>query len=86
MQLIVVGILFFALGLLSSPQLPAWAQGGKAKDPDSLWGMSLKVRKDDEKDFTKDTLKFGVEVYKDANNGNLIYITQTGGIAVVPQK
>jgi hypothetical protein len=59
---------------------------GKAKNPTWKHAMNLKVRKAGEKDFTKDTQKFGVEVFKDENNGNLIYLTETGSFAVVPGK
>ena len=41
------------------------------------------VRKADEDNFNKDTKQVGVEVFTDANNGNLIYISETGSIAVV---
>ena len=59
---------------------------GKSKDPESKRGMSLGVRKIDEKEFTDSTKKFGVEVYSDENNGNLLYITETGGLGVAPGK
>ena len=45
--------------------------------------MLLRSRKADEPDFNKDTKKFGVEVFADENNGNLIYVSETGDIAVV---
>jgi hypothetical protein len=56
----------------------------EVKGPTWWHGFEAKVRKPDEKDFTKDTQAFGVEVYKDENNNNLLYITETGAIAVVP--
>ena len=43
----------------------------------------LRVRKADQPDFDKSTPKVGVEVFVDENNGNLIYITEAGGISVV---
>jgi hypothetical protein len=43
----------------------------------------LRARKGDEPDFTKDTKRYGVEVFVDENNGNLIYISETGDISVV---
>jgi len=51
-----------------------------------IWwhAFEVQVRKADEKDFTKDTQAYGVEVYMDENNNNLLYITETGAIAVVP--
>jgi len=56
----------------------------KAVNPTHRYGMNLKVRKAGEETFTKDTRKFGIEVFKDENNGNLIYVSETGGFAVVP--
>src|SRR5207249_4366663 len=38
----------------------------------------------DEKSFTKDTRKFGVEVFHDVTTHNLIFISETGSIAVAP--
>jgi hypothetical protein len=58
----------------------------KIKGPVHLHGMNMKVRKAGEKDFNKDTRRFGVEVFKDDNNGNLVYISETGAFAVVPGK
>ncbi len=55
---------------------------GKGKAPEWLHGLDLKCRKFDEKAFTKDTRKFGVEVYNDLTTGNLIFISETGSIAV----
>jgi hypothetical protein len=59
---------------------------GKSKDPESKRGMSLAVRKIDEKEFTATSKKFGVEVYQDENNGTLLYISETGGLGVAPAK
>jgi hypothetical protein len=56
----------------------------KAKSPEWLHGLDLSCRKFDEKSFTKDTRKFGVEVYNDLQTGNLIFISETGSIAVTP--
>jgi hypothetical protein len=53
------------------------------KKPAWLHGLDLSCRQHDEKDFTKKTRKFGVEVYRDENNGNLIYICETGHLAVL---
>jgi hypothetical protein len=55
----------------------------KVKTPVWYHGFSLGVRQGDDKDFTK-AKKFGVEVYKDENANMLVYITETGSIAVVP--
>ncbi len=56
---------------------------GTSKPPDWKQGMELSVRKAGEKDFNKETKKYGVEVFSDENNGNLVYISETGSIAVV---
>lgn len=44
----------------------------------------FRVRKPDEAEFTKDTKKVGVEVYKDENTGLLVYLTEAGGVAAAP--
>jgi hypothetical protein len=49
-----------------------------------MHGLDLKCRKAGEKEFTNDTKVWGVEVFRDENNGNLIYISETGNITVVP--
>ena len=54
-----------------------------AKGPKWTHGLMLRVRKADQPDFDKNTPKVGVEVFMDENNGNLIYITDTGSISVV---
>jgi hypothetical protein len=53
------------------------------KAPVWLHSMDLRCRKAGHKDWGKDTPAFGLEVYKDANTGNLIYICDTGSVAVV---
>jgi hypothetical protein len=54
------------------------------KAPDWLHGLDLSCRKHDEKSFTKDTRKFGVEVFHDTTTGHLIFICETGTITVAP--
>jgi hypothetical protein len=66
------------------PSKFATATKGKPKGAPLLHGMNLKVRKAGEKDFTKDTKKYGVEVYEDSNNGSILYLSETGAIAAVP--
>ena len=56
----------------------------KSKSPDWLHGLDLSCRKSEEKSFTKGTRKFGIEVYNDSATGVLIFISETGSIAVVP--
>jgi hypothetical protein len=55
----------------------------EGKAPEWLHGLDLQCRKHNEPDFTKDTRKFGLEVFRDENNGNLIYISDVGTLAVV---
>ena len=55
----------------------------ESKKPEWSHGLMLKARKGDEDNFTKDTKRYGVEVFTDTNNNNLIYISETGSIAVV---
>ena len=63
---------------------PAYAQEGKdSKTPKWQHGLMLRARKGDEDNFTKDTKRYGVEVFTGTNNGNQIYISETGSIAVV---
>jgi hypothetical protein len=85
MQLILVGLVCFLLGCLVMPHLP-FAQAQDAKAPKWLHGLEFRVRKAGQPDFNKDTPKFGIEVFRDENNGNTVYISETGSIAVVPGK
>lgn len=55
----------------------------ESKGPKWSHGLMLRVRKADQPDFDKNTPKIGVEVFVDENNGNLIYITESGSISVV---
>lgn len=83
-QLLLVGLFCFLVGALTMHLPFVQGQEGKAKAPDWKHGMELRVRKAGEADFNKETKKFGIEVFRDDNNGNLIYISETGSIAVVP--
>jgi hypothetical protein len=56
---------------------------GETKKPTWLHGLKLAVRKADEQDFTKDTKRYGIEVFKDDNTGLLVYVSETGSVAVV---
>jgi hypothetical protein len=56
---------------------------GKGKAPEWLHGLDLSCRKFDEKSFNN-ARKFGVEVYHDVTTGNLVFISETGSIAVAP--
>ena len=72
-----------SLGLAASKLL---GKDDKSKGPAWQYGLELSVRKAGEAKFTKDTKKYGIEVFLDENNGSLVYITETGNIAVVPGK
>jgi len=56
----------------------------KVEPPTWFHAFEVKVRTAKEEKFTKDTKAYGVEVYKDDNAGTLIYVCETGAIAVVP--
>ena len=73
-------------GLLAAGPAPATApESDKVKAPKALYGLTCRVRKADEPDFVADkTAKFGIEVFRDENTGGLIYISETGSIAVAP--
>jgi hypothetical protein len=58
----------------------------KAVAPAWLHGLDLKVRRGGQKDFDGQTKTYGLEVFRDDNNGNLIYISETGSLSVVPGK
>ncbi len=82
-----IALVCFLLGLLLAPHLPfGHAADNKVKAPTWLHGFNVKSRKSTEYDFNKDTKKYGIEVYKDEENGNLVYVSETGSIAVVPGK
>jgi len=84
---VLVGLVCFLLGGLVAQQLPfVRAQGADVKDADWSHAFNLPCRKSKEADFTKDTQKFGIEVFRDKTTGNLIYVSETGSIAVVPGK
>jgi hypothetical protein len=61
-----------------------------ATDKEPVWHHALivKVRTPSEREFGKDTKKFGIEVFKDGNTGGLIYISETAALATsaAPEK
>ena len=57
-----------------------------SKEPKWLHGRSFRVRKADEPDFNDKTQRFGAEVYRDENTGNLVYVTETGALTVFAPK
>jgi hypothetical protein len=54
----------------------------EGKAPEWLHGQDLQSRKFGEENFTDKTRKYGVEIFRDGNNGNLIFLDETGHIAV----
>ncbi|MGH7226697.1 MAG: hypothetical protein ACRELF_26065 [Gemmataceae bacterium] len=86
-QIVLLALVCFLCGALLAPHLPlVRAADNKVKAPTWLHGFNVKSRKASEYDFNKDTKKLGIEVYKDEENGNLIYVSETGSIAVLPSK
>ncbi|MCI0376453.1 MAG: hypothetical protein L0215_02475 [Gemmataceae bacterium] len=56
---------------------------GATKTPKLVHSIDLSVRKGGVKEW-KDAKKYGVEIYRDNVAGNLVYICDTGAIAVIP--
>lgn len=63
---------------------PELKSGDMDRKPVSLYGRAMRVRKASEPSYSDSTAKMGVEVYKDAATGYLVYVTEAGGIAVAP--
>ena len=84
-QYFLVGAVCFLMGCLVTQQLP-FVRAQDTKSPKWSHGLEFRVRKAGEVDWSKETKRFGIEVFKDENNGNLVYITETGAIAVAPAK
>jgi hypothetical protein len=76
----------FILGGIASHSLPPVSAQPDPKGPTWKYGLNTRVRRGDENSFNKETRKIGIEVYQDENNGNLIYVSETGSISVVPRK
>lgn len=79
--------LFYLTEAGSVAVVPKPASYADVKGAEALsWvtAMNLRARKGGEKDFDK-AKKFGVEVFRDNRTGNLMYISETGAIAVLPK-
>jgi hypothetical protein len=63
----------------NTAKIPADAKGVTWKS-----AMALRARKAGEADFDK-AKKYGIEVFEDNRTGNLIFICETGSIAVLPK-
>lgn len=68
--------------LAVTPAGPGSADVKKALGWKPSHGLILRVRKSDEPDFTDKTKRVPVEVVVDETTGNLLYVTDTGSIAV----
>ena len=73
----------FLGGVLVSDVGRDYVHAQEVKGPKWKHGLALKARKGNEDNFTNETKKYGIEVFEDENNGNLIYISETGSISVV---
>lgn len=61
----------------------AKAVGKGDKPAKGLYRFVLQARTWDEKDIDKNTRKIAVEVFRDENTGNLVYVSETCAVAVV---
>src|SRR5262249_13307837 len=71
-------------GAIAVVAAPAEEPKDTTKAPSWLHGFDLAIRKQKDPKFTDDTRRFGVEVFRDETNGNLIYVCETGSIAICP--
>ena len=81
-----VAVAAFVIGASTVNLVPP-ARGQDAEAKKAVWthGFNVAVRKPGEQLMTNKTKAFGIEVYRDENNGNLIYVSETGSISVVPR-
>jgi hypothetical protein len=68
------------------PDAGAATPSAVGKNPLWLHGLELSCRKNNEPSFGPKTQKFAFEVYRDENNSNLIYLCESGYLAVVPER
>lgn len=64
------------------------ANPGKLQDggrPTWRTALALRARKAGDKDDFSNARKFGIEVFRDNRTGNLIFISETGALAVLPK-
>jgi hypothetical protein len=73
------------IGVVPGRSAKAGDAGGKAKDPKYTHAFEVQVRRAGEAKFGPETKKVSCEVYKDENNGVVVYISDSGEIAVVPE-
>lgn len=72
----------FCLFVAGTDRAPGQPTGQKPRELQWTHAFDLAARKFGEDKFTKDTKKFGVEAFKDNNNGLGLYVCQTGSIAL----
>ncbi|MBA4063262.1 MAG: hypothetical protein C0501_06035 [Isosphaera sp.] len=79
------GLLFYITEAGSVATAPKPANFADARGVTWKSAMALKARKGGEKEFDK-AKKYGIEVFQDNRTGHLIFITETGSIAVLPKQ
>jgi hypothetical protein len=72
-----------SIATVTNANPPAASSSTSVKDPQTLYGLILRVRTATEKTFDDSTRRYSVEVYADPNTatGHLLYMSQTGAIA-----
>jgi hypothetical protein len=76
-------LLYAAESTLGVVKGDAKAVGKGDKPAKELYRCALQARTFDEKEIGKDTRKFTVAVFRDENTGHLVYVSETGAVAVV---
>jgi len=55
---------------------------GNERKAQWLFAHDLRARRSDEEKFTKDTAKYGVEVFRDVASGKLLYVSEKASVAL----
>ena len=79
------GNLIYATETGSIAVAPPGVKTGEETRPSWVGAMNLKARKAGETDFAK-AKKYGVEVFRDNRTGHLVFVSETGSIAVLPKQ
>ena len=88
---LLVAVVCFVAGALAVHTItdlraqPNTTPAAQEKKPTFVSGMVLKARNAELTNFAE-ARRFGVEIFRDEARGNLIYISDTGSIAVVAEK
>jgi hypothetical protein len=72
-------------GFSAAPAARRSSAAKVATNPVWLHGLDLKVRRAGQDSWDRATKTWSIEVYRDVNNGNLVYLCESGLLAVVPQ-